>query len=169
MSQNMAKRTWGAWQRRTSWSELVMNGRWMYCSVLETDADSLCGSEFQQCQFLLEKSMNSLMLHMDRGVLEMYFSTVKVNWKCTLFLENVVYILFWIHVKTMLVVVSLLARVLLHSSTYQITFHSGILGHRRPFLLFFSGQKVVISKTTAQFSYVADPILIDLHLYKVLL
>lgn len=58
----------------------------------------------------------------------------------------------------MLAVVSLLARALLHSSTYQMTFQSQL-----------KKAEVVISKTTAQFPCIADPILIDLHLYKVLL
>lgn len=166
MSQNMAKRTWGAWQKRMRWSELVMNGRWMHCSSLETDADSLCGSEFQQCQFLLEKSMNSLMPHMDRagrwrcilapwewtGNAFYFWKMLFISFSEYMFKPCWLWFLYWPE--------CCYTRVLIKSHSILV-----FLVIEDPFYFF----SLARFQTTAQFSYIADPILIDLHLYKVLL
>lgn len=57
------------------------------CLAIGTEIESLCGSEYQRCQFLADvcvTSHPSLVPHMDRGVLEMYARIVNVKWKQTL-------------------------------------------------------------------------------------
>ncbi|XP_055050357.1 uncharacterized protein [Misgurnus anguillicaudatus] len=66
------------------------------CAPMETEKESLCCYEFHRCQFLLEEMADSAHQtaplacvtqhpsfepHMDRGVLETYFRTPKINWK----------------------------------------------------------------------------------------
>lgn len=76
----------------------------MHCSAPETDVDYLCGSEFQQCQFLLKKIDELLYAPCgQRGAGDVF-----QHCKHELEMEP-----FYFSVKTMLVVVSLLARVLL--------------------------------------------------------